>query len=56
MEIWKPILNYEGFYEVSNLGRVRNKKGNILKDRYKTPMRYRCVVLNKKDFSSTSYA
>ena len=54
MEIWKPILNYEGLYEVSDLGRVRNKKGHILKDRYKTPMRYRCVVLNKKEKSISS--
>lgn len=41
-ELWKPVLGYEGFYEVSNLGRVRslnrptknrNKlaKGRILK-------------------------
>ena len=30
-EIWKDILEYEGRYEVSNLGRVRNKKGFIKK-------------------------
>lgn len=24
MEIWKPIKNYEGMYEVSNMGRVRS--------------------------------
>ena len=24
MEIWKPISGYEGFYEVSNLGRIRS--------------------------------
>lgn len=23
-EIWKPIVGFEGFYEVSNLGRVRS--------------------------------
>ena len=23
-EIWKPIVGYEGFYEVSNIGRVRS--------------------------------
>lgn len=23
METWRPILNYEGFYEVSNIGNVR---------------------------------
>lgn len=31
MEIWKDIKGYEDLYEVSNLGRVRNKvRGNIL--------------------------
>lgn len=32
-EIWKPIANFEGLYEVSNLGRVkalkRKKNRNI---------------------------
>lgn len=31
-EIWKPVVNYEGEYEVSNLGRVRSlKSGKLLK-------------------------
>ena len=35
-EIWKPVVDYEGLYEVSNLGRVRSIprsrcKGKILK-------------------------
>jgi len=31
-EIWKEIIGYEGFYEVSNSGRVRNlNTGRILK-------------------------
>lgn len=31
MEVWKDINGYEGKYEVSSLGRVRNKlKGNLL--------------------------
>ena len=24
VEIWKPVVGYEGFYEVSNMGRVRS--------------------------------
>ena len=24
IEIWKPVKNFEGFYEVSSLGRVRS--------------------------------
>lgn len=31
MEIWKEIKNYEGRYWVSNLGRIKNSKGQILK-------------------------
>lgn len=32
-EFWKDVKNYEGFYQVSNLGHVRNKSLKILKDR-----------------------
>ena len=28
MEIWKDVLGYEGYYEVSNMGRVRNAQTN----------------------------
>lgn len=30
MEQWKDVVGYEGLYEVSNLGRVRNKKRNTM--------------------------
>jgi hypothetical protein len=33
MEIWKPVKNYEGLYEISNLGRVNSlftRKGRII--------------------------
>lgn len=31
-EIWKPVVGYEKYYEVSNLGRVRsNRTGKVLK-------------------------
>lgn len=30
MEEWKDIIGYEGLYQISNLGRVRNSKGQIL--------------------------
>ena len=33
-EVWLPVKDYEGLYEVSSLGRVRNyKTGSILKQR-----------------------
>lgn len=35
-EIWKEVANYEGEYEVSNMGRVRSlKSGKLLKLRHK---------------------
>ena len=34
MEIWKDIIDYEGIYQISNLGRVRSIKK---KDFYKKP-------------------
>ena len=60
MEIWKPIVGYEGFYEISNKGRVRsldrviyfrNNKGKrkylgkILKPKYRNG--YQFINLNK---------
>jgi len=33
-EVWKDVKNYEGIYQVSNLGRVKSlKRKNCLKDR-----------------------
>lgn len=26
MEIWKPIADFESFYEISSLGRVKRKQ------------------------------
>ena len=31
MEIWKKIKDYEGLYWISNLGRVKNRHGRVLK-------------------------
>ena len=31
IEIWKPIIGYEGLYEISNFGRVRNASQKIIK-------------------------
>ena len=32
-EIWKPVRNYEGLYEVSNLGRVRSLERTVWDNR-----------------------
>lgn len=37
-EVWKPVIGFEGFYEVSNFGRVRSK------DRY---VKHNCGGLKK---------
>lgn len=31
IEIWKNIVNYEGLYQISNYGNVRNKKNLVMK-------------------------
>jgi hypothetical protein len=59
MEIWKPIKNYEGVYEISNLGRVKrletlvkNRGGyrlvkeRILKIPYSPNLRYYSIFLS----------
>lgn len=54
MEIWKKIQDYGGQYEVSNLGRVRDLKGNI-KPVYKNNKGYMLASLyyNLKTFHPT---
>lgn len=67
MEEWRDIRGYEGFYQVSNFGRVRSidrvvkcrdfemtRKGVVLKD---APMTggYRCVALQKDGKRKTFY-
>lgn len=44
MENWKRIQGYEGLYEVSDKGRVRDLKGNI-KPMYKNNKGYLCLSL-----------
>ena len=58
-EIWKPVKNYEGYYEISNLGRIKSverfvKQGSFVrhvkesfKNEYIGPNGYPCVTLCK---------
>jgi len=51
-EIWKPIPGYEDKYEISNLGRVRNKKSGLFRQFQikKRGKGYYCFnVYNEKD-------
>ena len=41
-EIWKPVENYEKFYEVSNKGRIRNTRNKIMKT-YKINSGYEAI-------------
>lgn len=55
-EIWKPVADWEGFYEVSNLGRIRSVvTGTIRKTQSKSGARYQLVGLihsgRKKTYS-----
>lgn len=54
MENWKRIQDYEGLYEVSDKGRVRDLKGNI-KPMYKNNKGYLCLSLyvNGKTYHPT---
>jgi hypothetical protein len=54
MTIWKPVLDYEGYYEVSNFGEVRSlerkgrKKERILKPHLNgDTVKYLAVTLHK---------
>ena len=51
-EIWKDIENYEGHYQVSNLGRVRNKSKRIMKS-YQINSGYLCLKLHKSSERSS---
>ena len=62
-ELWKPIKDYEGLYEISNLGRIRSldryiksrssrgemqfKKGTVLKQKFNRVTGYYVVTLWK---------
>lgn len=45
-EMWKPVVGYEGVYEVSNCGNVRRVGGNVMKQ-HKTSFGYLALTLCK---------
>jgi len=51
-EIWKDVIGYENLYQISNLGRIKNNRGKILK--LKTDTNYylsiRLSKLNRKKY------
>ena len=46
-EIWKPVVGYEGLYEVSNFGTVKNIKKGKTMSQWKCKYGYWFVGLNK---------
>jgi hypothetical protein len=50
-EEWKEIKDFEGVYWVSNLGRIKNKKGLVMKT-YIINSNYECIKLNRKPLKS----
>ena len=66
LEEWKDILDYEGLYQVSNLGRVKGLKRTIVRSNgiiysakekmitiHKSTNNYSIVMLNKNGISKT---
>lgn len=49
MEEWRPIKNYEGLYEVSNLGKVRIVKTGGVRKASVTPFGYYRLCLSRND-------
>jgi len=47
MEIWKDIYNYDGLYAVSNYGKIKNCKRNLIRKLQKSKSGYLSVELNK---------
>lgn len=54
VEIWRPVRDFEGIYEVSNLGRIKSlnyrnsKKEQILKPMWRRCDNYLRIALSKK--------
>lgn len=44
-EVWKDVSGFEGKYQVSNLGRVRNANGRLMKGSIHNKSQYKYVVL-----------
>lgn len=45
-QFWSPVLNFEGLYEISKRGQVRNKRGLIIKQ-HKNQRGYKKLYLSK---------
>jgi len=55
MEQWKEVVNYEGLYEVSNYGRVRNSKTKQIKSQHDNGKGYMGTELYKEGTGTRLY-
>ena len=55
-EIWKDIVGYEGLYQVSNFGRVKNVNKNIIKKPTELSKGYLRIGLNKHGKAKKIYS
>jgi len=54
-ELWLPIPNYEGLYEVSNYGRVRSLDREIPHSRYGIQIRKGCMLRSQIGYGGYIY-
>jgi len=53
VEIWKDIIDYEGYYEISNLGNIRSKEKTIINKNgfsRKLPLKYLKLNIGSKGY------
>lgn len=54
-EVWKDIVGYEGLYQVSNKGRVKSLRNNIILKQSAERNGYPCIVLSVGNKPKTFY-
>ncbi|QBO37434.1 HNH endonuclease [Periweissella cryptocerci] len=47
-EIWKSVPDFEGLYEVSNLGRIKSPEGKITESRFHGERRWKERIIKQK--------
>jgi hypothetical protein len=47
IEVWKDIPDYEGYYQVSDLGRVKSLKRTIIRKNFKSIKNLKCTIIDR---------
>ena len=53
VEIYKDVIGYEGIYQISNFGNVKNCKTNLIKNAYLEKNGYYSITLRKNGTGKT---